>query len=353
MLTAPQRRPDLAGLAAYSSAAPGPVPVTVRASSNEAPGPAPEELVAAAAAAVRDAGRYPVLGGRDLADAIAAHHGLDADQVAVADGALSLLDRLLLGFVPPGDRVVMAWRSYEAYPLSVRVTGGEPVCVPLTAGGAHDLPALLAAVDARTRAVVVCNPNNPTGTTVPWTQLLDFLDAVPPSVLVVLDQAYVEYAEPDGPPLPELARRPNLVVLRTFSKAHQLAGLRAGYAVASAEIIAALRSVSPPFPVSAPASAAAACALAHPEWVAARVAAVRRERALLRTQLAEHGLPSLPSQANFVWVPLGEESLDFAVRCSARGVLVRPFAGEGVRITVGDPALRPALAGVLGDWGHR
>lgn len=356
MTTAPAPRPDLAGLGTYSSARPGPVPVLVRASSNEAPGPAPEELVARASDALRDAGRYPVLGGRDLAEAVAGHHGVDPDRVAVADGALALLDRLLLGYVSPGDPVVMAWRSYEAYPLSTQVAGGRCVPVPLDATGTHDLDALLAATLAeRARVLVVCNPNNPTGTAVPWfgpCRLSDLLDAVPADTVVVLDQAYVEYADPDpaAPGLAALSDRDNVVVLRTFSKAHGMAGLRAGYAVGARTLVDVLRAVSPPFPVSTPAVAAALCSLEHPEWVAERVATARTERVLLRELLAAHGLPSLPSQTNFVWLPLGAAATDFAERCAAHGVLVRPFAGEGVRITVGDPRLRPALAPVLASW---
>jgi histidinol-phosphate aminotransferase len=271
----------------------------------------------------------------------------------VADGALPLLDRLLLAYLRPGDEVVMAWRSYEAYPLSVQVAGGRSVRVPLRADGSHDLPAMAAAIGPATRVVIVCNPNNPTGTVVAWSALSDFLDSVPPDVVVVLDEAYTEYdarSRPDEMSVRSLASRGNVVVLRTFSKAHGLAGLRAGYLVACEAVAGAVRSVLPPFPVSSVAVAAALASLAHPAVLAARVASTRDERARVTALLGGRAVVVPDSEANFVWLPLGDRALDFADLCRAHGLLVRPFAGEGVRITVGDPDLRAVLAEVLAAW---
>lgn len=351
--TGPVPRPELSGLAAYSSVAPGPVPVRVRASSNEAPGGLAGPVLDAALAAVGGSSRYPLIGGADLAAALARTLGVAAESVAVADGALPLLDRLLMAYVRPGDEVVMAWRSYEAYPLSVQVAGGRSVRVPLTADGAHDLPAMAAAVGPATRVVLVCNPNNPTGTVVPWDALVAFVDALPPDVLVVLDEAYTEYDErprPAAAALPALVARGNVVVLRTFSKAHGLAGLRAGHLVAAPAVASAVRSVLPPFPVSTVAVAAALASLAHPDVLAERVAATRVERDRVRALLAARGLPVAASAANFVWLPLAARSGDFADLCREHGLLVRPFPGEGVRITVGEPDLRAVLAEVLAGW---
>jgi histidinol-phosphate aminotransferase len=342
-------RADLAGLPVYSAARPGPVPVRVRASSNEVVGHAPAALVRAVVAAVEDAGRYPPLSGGDLCAALARHHRVDVARIAVADGALSLLDRLLLAHVEPGDRVVLGWRSYEAYPISVRVAGGEPVLVPLDADGRHDLDAMLAAVDERTRAVLVCQPNNPTGTVVDPAALGRFLAALPDHVLAVVDEAYADFSDHPGVAALEPGAPPGVVSLRTFSKSHGLAGLRAGYLVAAPEVAAACRAVSPPFPVSTVAIAAARCSLEHPEWVRERVRTTVAERRRIARLLAGHGLPVLDSAANFVWTPLGSASLDFAATAASAGVLVRPFAGEGVRITVGHPDLAEALLPVLRD----
>lgn len=353
----PRMRPDLLGLATYSSARPGLVPVRVRASSNEAPGEAPAELVAAASAALHDAGRYPVLHGADLVEALAAAYAVGTDQVAVGDGALPLLDRVLLAHLAPGNAVVTAWRSYEAYPMSIQVAGGRSVPVALAADGTHDLDAMAAAVEQSDAvAVIVCNPNNPTGTVNPWPAVEELLDRLPAHVLVVLDEAYVEYSDlavAGRCPMAELLERPNLLVLRTFSKAHAMAGLRVGYALAPTPITAAVRAVSPPFPVSTPATAAALTSLRHPEWVGERVGAVRAERARISALLSRHGLPVLPSQANFVWTPVGEAATDLAGLAAEHGLLVRPFAGEGVRITVGHPDLAEVLADVLDAWEDR
>lgn len=351
-----ERRDDLAGIPTYSAAPPTSVPVVVRASSNEAPGPVPDDLMEVMVAALRSATRYPRIAGQDLADAVAAVHGVPASQVVVGDGALALLERILLAYVRPGENVVMAWRSYEAYPLSTQVAHGRARLVPLTADGKHDLARMASAIDQHTRIVIICNPNNPTGTVVPWPQLEDFLDSLPGGVLAVIDEAYAEYADDaaaDRPPPAGLVARPHVVVLRTFSKAHGLAGLRAGYAIAPARIAAAIRSVSLPFPVSAVAAAAATCSLAHPEWLAERVRRTRVERDRIGSLISGRGLPVLPSQGNFLWLPLGAASTAFAGWAADRGVLVRPFADEGVRVTVGDPLLGPALRPVLEAWSTR
>lgn len=347
----PRSRPDLDGLPVYSSVKPGSAPVRVRASSNEAAGPAPDELVDAVAAAVRAGARYPLIGGQNLIERLASELGVADDQVAVGDGSLTLLDRLLIAFCAPGDQVVMAWRSYEAYPLSVRIAGAWPVLVPLRRGF-HDLGAMAEAVGRRTKAVILCNPNNPTGTVVPFDEIRDFLFRVPSDVLVILDEAYIDFADDrsSSDSIAALADFPNLVVTRTFSKAHALAGMRVGYLASSPAIVAAVRAVLPPFPVSAPAVAAALTSLDHPDWLSDRVASTRAERTRLADRLNLAGLPHLPSQANFLWLPLADDSLAFAALCLDHGVMVRPFEDEGVRITVGEPELIEALEPVLAAW---
>ncbi|MGE5830239.1 MAG: aminotransferase class I/II-fold pyridoxal phosphate-dependent enzyme, partial [Micromonosporaceae bacterium] len=219
-------------------------------------------------------------------------------------------------------------------------TGATSVRVPNRPDHGHDLPAMAAAVTPRTRLVFVCNPNNPTGTVARRAELDKFLDAVPPDVLVVLDEAYHEFITdldvPDG--LVTYGERPNVVVLRTLSKAWGLAGLRIGYLIAQPAVVAAVRKVITPFSTSAVAQAAALAALGAQEEMARRVALVVSERdrlaaALAKLVPAESAVPS--SQSNFVWLPLGERSMPFAAACEAAGVIVRPFPGEGVRVTVG------------------
>jgi histidinol-phosphate aminotransferase len=246
------------------------------------------------------------------------------------------------------------------YPLLAQVAGARSVQVPLVPGApggpadTHDLEALAAAVDDSTRVVFVCNPNNPTGTAVRRPELERFLDAVPASTLVVLDEAYREFVtDPEVPDGVELMRgRPNVAVLRTFSKAWGLAGLRVGYLLAEDPAVAdAVRRTHVPFSVSMLAQAAAVAALASEDEVRRRCAAVVAERARLTEQLRGRGLTVSDSQANFVWLPLGERTASVAAALEARAVITRPFAGEGLRVTVGTPeeddVFLAALDGVL------
>jgi len=238
---------------------------------------------------------------------------------------------------------VYAWRSFEAYPIISAGGGATSVRVPNTAGHGHDLAAMAASITDRTRLVLVCNPNNPTGTAARRAELDAFLDAVPPDVLVVLDEAYREFVTDPGVPdgLAEYGDRPNVVVLRTLSKAWGLAGLRIGYLIAQPEVATAVRKVITPFSTSGVAQAAAMAALRADDEMARRAALVVGERERVETALRKYfptELALLPeSQSNFVWLPLGERSIAFAAACESAGVIVRPFAGDGVRVTVGTP----------------
>jgi histidinol-phosphate aminotransferase len=232
------------------------------------------------------------------------------------------------------------------YPLLAEVAGARAVRVPLVPGqdggpaDTHDLDGLLAAIDGTTRLVFVCNPNNPTGTAVRRAELERFLDEMPAETLVVLDEAYREFVtDPEVPDGLQLMRgRPNVAVLRTFSKAWGLAGLRVGYLVAEDPAVAdAVRKTHVPFSVSMLAQAAAVAALESVEEVRARCAAVVAERERLTAALRERGLDVSDSQANFLWLPLGEQAAEIASALEARAVITRPFAGEGIRVTVGTP----------------
>jgi histidinol-phosphate aminotransferase len=284
--------------------------------------------------------RYPDINASELTAALGTRHGLDPAHVAVGCGSVSLCTQLVQAAADADDEVLYAWRSFEAYPIIAAVSGASSVQVPLDSGYVHDLDAMAERISGKTRVVFVCNPNNPTGTVVRRDELLTFLRRVPEDVVVALDEAYREFVTdpdvPDGTSL--LAEHPNLVVLRTFSKAYGLAGLRVGYALAAdPAVAAALRQTQVPFAVSGVAQQAALASLepeAEPQLLA-RVADTVTERVRVQAALDELGYGVPPSEANFVWCPLGERTVGWARACADRGIIVRPFAGQGARVTIG------------------
>jgi histidinol-phosphate aminotransferase len=330
-------RPDLETLPAY---VPGrSVPGAIKLASNETPlGPLPSVLRVIADAA-QTVNRYPDMGAFALVERLAERLGVEQEQVAVGCGSVSLCQQLIQALCTPGDEVMFAWRSFEAYPIITQVVGAGQVKVPLDDTHTHDLDAMLAAITPRTRVVFVCNPNNPTGTAVRREALERFLDAVPDGVLVALDEAYREFVTdpevPDG--LQLLGGRDNVAVLRTFSKAYGLAGLRVGYLVSNPAVTAAVRKVYLPFSVNSVAQAAALASLDAADEMLARCADIVAERSRVREGLLAAGHDVPESQANFVWLPLGERTTDFAEHALASKVVVRPFAGEGARVTIGTP----------------
>ncbi|MCZ2817039.1 histidinol-phosphate transaminase [Modestobacter sp. VKM Ac-2984] len=330
----------------------------VKLASNEVAFPPLPAVVQAIAATAGETNRYPDNGAVVLTRALAERYGVEPAQVATGCGAVTVCQQLAQAYNEPGSSIAFAWRSFEMYPLLAQVAGARAQQVPLvpgTPGGAadtHDLDGLAAAIDDTTRLVFVCNPNNPTGTAVRRPELERFLDAVPAQTLVVLDEAYREFVtDPDVPDGVELMRgRPNVAVLRTFSKAWGLAGLRVGYLLAEDPAVAdAVRRTQVPFSVSSLAQAAAVAALASEAEVRERCAAVTTERARLTGALRERGLSVADSQANFVWLPLGERAAEVAAALEARAVITRPFAGEGIRVTVGTPEEDDVFLGALDD----
>ena len=321
-------------------------------SSNENPFPPLAGVERAVAAAARQMNRYPDMFATELVEAIARRHGVEPASVVTGAGSVAVLGHVLQAFCDAGDEVVHAWRSFEAYPIAVRLQGAVPVPVDLDADGRHDLAAMRAAVGPRTRAVLVCSPNNPTGPAVRRPELDDFLAAVPDDVLVVLDEAYVEFVRDaqavDG--LSLLAAHLNVVVLRTFSKAYGLAGLRVGYAIAHPDLALAVRSASTPFGVSHPAQVAALASLEAEPALVERVDAVVAERDRMVDALRQRGWHLPDTQANFVWLPVGDQTVALAADAAAHGLLVRPFAGEGIRITVGDPAANDRVLALAAEW---
>jgi len=307
-------------------------------SSNENPYPPLPSVLAAIADAAVDVNRYPDMYATELTEAIAHRLGVAPESVVAGTGSVAVLGHLLTAMCEAGDEVVLPWRSFEAYPIAVTLAHAQQVRVPVGPDGRLDLPAMAAAVTGRTRVVLVCTPNNPTGPAVRDAELREFLAAVPRDVLVVVDEAYVEFVRDpeaaDG--LALLAEHPNVVVLRTFSKAYGLAGLRVGYAVARPRLAAGIRTASTPFGVSHVAQLAALASLRVEGELLARVDTIVAERTRMLTGLRDQGWDVPDSQANFVWLPLGDRATTFAERCGQAGALVRPFAGDGVRISVGE-----------------
>ena len=335
----PRFRPVLDQFAPYQPGrrVSGPGGRSVKLSSNESPfGPLPS-VAEAIADAVRDVNRYPDNGAAGLTEAIAHRFAVPQEHIAVGCGSVGVTQQLLEAVGEPGAEVVYAWRSFEAYPTLADLSAATSVRVPLH-NETHDLNAMAQAIAPRTRVVFVCNPNNPTGTVVHTAGLTEFVDRVPADCLVVLDEAYAEYVrDPDVPDGIELYRdRPNVAVLRTFSKAYGLAGLRVGFMVAHPAVAGAVRKTMLPFTVNGIAQAAAVASLDAEGELLERVAVVVKERARVRDELLAQGWTVPPTEANFVWLRLAEDTLDFALACERAGVSVRPFAAEGARVSIGD-----------------
>ncbi|MCI0384745.1 histidinol-phosphate transaminase [Streptomyces sp. CNQ085] len=336
---APKLRAVLEGIPTYKPGRPAADgPTAYKLSSNENPYPPLPGVLEAVTAAAGSFHRYPDMACGLLMSELSRRFGVPMSHIATGTGSVGVAQQLLQATAGPGDEVVYAWRSFEAYPIITQISGAASVRVPLDGDERHDLDAMADAVTGRTRLVFVCNPNNPTGTAVRRAELERFLDRVPGDVLVVLDEAYREFVRdeeiPDGI---ELYRdRPNVCVLRTFSKAYGLAGLRVGFAVAHEPVAAALRKTAVPFGVSQIAQDAAVASLRGEDALLERVDALVAERTRVVRELTAQGWTVPETQANFVWLRLGERAGDFAGTCEAAGVMVRPFAGEGVRVTIGE-----------------
>jgi histidinol-phosphate aminotransferase len=332
-------RPVLSSLPAY---VPGRnVPGAIKLASNETPHPPLPHVIERIAAAAATANRYPDNGSAALTAALADRFGVEPGCVAVGCGSVSLCTQLVQAVADADEEVLYAWRSFEAYPIITAISGASSIQVPLR-DYVHDLDAMVEHITGKTRLVFVCNPNNPTGTALERDALAGFLRRVPDDVVVAFAEAYREYvtdpAVPDGTTL--LDEHANLIVLRTFSKAYGLAGMRVGYAIASdPDLAAALRQTQVPFAVSTLAQQAALASLEPPaeRQLRERVDEVVGERDRVRDALRDAGYDVPPTQANFVWVPLGDATVDWAAGCEQRKVIVRGFAGHGARVTVSTP----------------
>ena len=321
-------------------------------SSNEnpyAPLPGVLEAIAEAAGAMN---RYPDPAATALVEALAHRFSVPRDHIALGTGSVGLLQQIVQISADAGDEVLFAWRSFEAYPIMTTIAGAACVQVPLGARASHDLDAMADAVTDRTRCIFVCTPNNPPGTVVRQDDLDRFLDRVPERVLVVVDEAYVEFVrDPDAVRgLDTYRDRPNVAVLRTFSKAYGLAGLRVGVAIAHPRVALGLRQTAVPFGVSTVAQHAALASLRAETALLERVDAIVAERTRVEGVMSQQGWDLPVSQANFVWLPLGDRIGEFVDACEAVNLSVRRYADDGVRVTIGEREANDRFLGLSADF---
>jgi histidinol-phosphate aminotransferase len=358
MTTGPRIRRVIDGLPAYRAGrrpAPGAGFRTFKASSNENPYPPVPEVIEAVTAALSDMNRYPDPSAAAMTHALAERFGVTPEEISSGTGSVGVLGHLMQALVDAGDEVIHAWRSFEAYPIVIALAGGVSVAVPLR-DEHHDLDAMAAAITERTKVILVCSPNNPTGTAVRADDFDSFMSKVPSSVLVVVDEAYAEFIDDDSVVrgLYAYRRYPNVAVLRSFSKAYGLAGMRVGMCIAAPDVTAALRKTSVPFGVSDLAQVAVVASLAHEDSLLARVAKIAQQRNAMVDAVRALGFKIADQQANFIWIRLARAA-ELAEECERVGVTIRPFVesdsqGPGVRITVGDVDADAIVLNVLKDF---
>lgn len=344
--------PHIAKLPPYKQGRPAP-DGGFKLSSNENPfDPLPGVLEAIAAA--NEVHRYPDASARALRVALAQRTGRSENDIHIGSGSVAILSQLILATSGPGDEVLYAWRSFEAYPLLVNTAGATSVHVPLRPDFSHDLDAMARAITDRTSLIILCTPNNPTGPIITDEAFHHFMRQVPADRIVVLDEAYTEFVDDeaavDG--LSVIDQYPNLVVLRTFSKAFGLAGLRIGYAFAAANILDAARATAIPLSVTAQAEIAAIASLEREDELRERVAVLARRRDAFADTLRAQGWQVPVAQGNFVWLPSGDNTVDIADALFAAGVVARPFPGEGIRISIGEAEGLDAAATTLSRFVH-
>ncbi|MEF2976353.1 histidinol-phosphate transaminase [Subtercola sp. YIM 133946] len=329
-------RPEILALPAYRQGKV--VEGGFKLSSNENPFPPLPGVLAAAQDAATVLHRYPNGHAPELSARIAERYGVDLEQVIVGAGSVSLLAQLVIASAGAGDEVLYSWRSFEAYPLLPPMSGATSVQVPNRPDHRHDLPAMAAAITERTRLIIVCTPNNPTSTIVTKAEFAEFMAQVPSDLLVILDEAYTEFTtDPDAVKgTEELARHPNLVVLRTFSKAYGLAGLRIGYGVGPVRVIDAARSASIPLAVTHHAQLAALASLDVEDELLERVAHIAALRSTIWQGLTVQGWAVPEPQGNFVWLATGEYTDEAAAILIRNGIMARPFHPDGIRISIGE-----------------
>lgn len=340
-INGPRLRPDLESLPSYK-AGQRPQPrsdiTTYKISSNESHHAPLESVQAAIIAAAAEINRYPDPFSSDLVAAIAHHFGVPAEHIALGTGSVALCGQIIQSAAGPGDNILYAWRSFESYPIWTGIAGAQSVQVPLQADETHDLDAMLRAITPKTRVIFICSPNNPTGQIVDPIELEDFIAKVPSEIVIVLDEAYIEYVpkEKRSDSIRLYRENSNIVVLRTFSKAYGLAGLRVGFTISQEPITNALNKTAMPFGVSSLAQAAAIASINAESELFERVASVVVERDRVARELEAIGYQLNPSYANFIWLRLGTSTPVLHQALEQAGLSVRPFPGEGLRISIGE-----------------
>jgi histidinol-phosphate aminotransferase len=326
----------------------------VKLASNESPFAPHPKVIEAIKDAAATVNLYPDPTARLLRGRIADRHGVDPGTVSLANGSCEILLAAAIALCEPGDEIVYAWPAFSIYPYLPALSGAREIRVPLADGDVHDLEAMLAEVTAATQLLIVCNPNNPTGTYIQAARIAEFCEQIPSRTTVILDEAYIEYQALDDPDttIDLLRRFPNVVLLRTFSKCYGLAGLRVGYSLSAPQFRAAVDAVRQPYSINSIAQAAAAEAILHQDDVVDRVEKNLVERMWVEEQLAGLGLDAASSHANFSWVDLGDRDETTVIDGLARaGVAVRagtPLGGPGhFRVTYGTRPQNEKFIGAL------
>ena len=347
-MTTPHLRQDLASMPAYKAGAtPKAKPglETFKVSANENPYAPIPAIVDAITKAAQNVQRYPDPASIRLRTKLANKYKVNIENIQVGTGSVAVLTQLIQASSTVGNEVVFAWRSFEAYPIITKVAGAKPVMVPLTKTFEHDLDAMAKAITDKTSCVLLCSPNNPTGPAIKKEAFLKFIKQVPETVLVVLDEAYTEFVRDDDAVegMRDAWKKPNVAILRTFSKAYGMAGLRVGFCIAQPHVIETLNKVALTFGVTNIAEEAGLAALDNEAELLQRIDMLVQERSRVVSELTKQGWNLAKADGNFIWLDLKEKAIDFATKCEELGLSVRVFANDGVRVTIAEKTANDRL----------